>query len=262
MPRAPRVPRASTRKPKTKPAAEIPVDAPAEALAEVPVEAPAEKAPAETPAVESPESANGAVETAVAPEPSGSASLQPPSTPVELAEEPKAEQTRMEERRGTHRDKIVTSLNIAKLQAMQMSELNHMARDLGVENFGTMRKHEVIFHILQKNAERAGVLFSEGVLEVLPEGFGFLRSQSFNYLPCPEDIYVSPSQIRRFDLQTGNLIAGQIRPPKEKEKFFALLKVESVDAEDPDKAKEKTHFDNLTPLFPTSGSFWKPPLTN
>ena len=119
-----------------------------------------------------------------------------------------------------------------------------------MENFGTMRKHEVIFHILQKNAERAGVLFSEGVLEVLPEGFGFLRSQSFNYLPCPEDIYVSPSQIRRFDLQTGNLIAGQIRPPKEKEKFFALLKVEGVDGEDPDKAKEKTHFDNLTPLFP------------
>ena len=101
-----------------------------------------------------------------------------------------------------------------------MAELNQMARDLGVENFGTMRKHEVIFHILQKNAERAGVLFSEGVLEVLPEGFGFLRSQSFNYLPCPEDIYVSPSQIRRFDLQTGNLVAGQIRPPKEKEKLL------------------------------------------
>ena len=119
-----------------------------------------------------------------------------------------------------------------------------------MENFGTMRKHEVIFHILQKNAERAGVLFSEGVLEVLPEGFGFLRSQSFNYLPCPEDIYISPSQIRRFDLQTGNLIAGQIRPPKEKEKFFALLKVEAVDGEEPDKAKDKTHFDNLTPLFP------------
>ena len=131
-----------------------------------------------------------------------------------------------------------------------MTELNQMATELGVENFGTMRKHEVIFHILQKNAERAGVLFSEGVLEVLPEGFGFLRSQSFNYLPCPEDIYVSPSQIRRFDLQTGNLIAGQIRPPKEKERFFALLKVEAVDQEDPDKAKDKTHFDNLTPLFP------------
>ena len=242
MPRAPRVPRVSTRKPKTKPAALTPAEAPAEA--------PVEKAPAETPAVESPESVNGAVETAVAPEPSGSAALRPPSTPVELAEEPKVEEPRAEDRRGPQRDKIVTSLNIAKLQAMQMSELNHMAKELGVENFGTMRKHEVIFHILQKNAERAGVLFSEGVLEVLPEGFGFLRSQSFNYLPCPEDIYVSPSQIRRFDLQTGNLIAGQIRPPKEKEKFFALLKVEGVDGEDPDKAKEKTLFDNLTPLFP------------
>jgi transcription termination factor Rho len=143
-----------------------------------------------------------------------------------------------------------TSLNIAKLQSLSMPELNQMARELGVENFGTMRKHEVIFHVLQKNAELAGVLFSEGVLEVLPEGFGFLRSQSFNYLPCPEDIYVSPSQIRRFDLQTGNVIAGQIRPPKEKERFFALLKVEGVDHEDPDKAKDKTHFDNLTPLFP------------
>ncbi len=148
------------------------------------------------------------------------------------------------------KDHVATSLNIAKLQAMSMTDLNQMARDLNVENFGTMRKHEVIFHILQKNAERAGVLFSEGVLEVLPEGFGFLRSQSFNYLPCPEDIYVSPSQIRRFDLQTGNLIAGQIRPPKEKERFFALLKVEAVDQEDPEKAKDKTHFDNLTPLFP------------
>src|SRR5947209_2118488 len=144
-----------------------------------------------------------------------------------------------------------TTINIAKLQAMSMTELNHMAKDMGIENFGTMRKHEVIFHILQKNAERSGVLFSEGVLEVLSEGFGFLRSQSFNYLPCPEDIYVSPSQIRRFDLQTGNLIAGQIRPPKDKERFFALLKVEAVDGEDPDKAKDKTHFDNLTPLFPT-----------
>jgi transcription termination factor Rho len=151
---------------------------------------------------------------------------------------------------GDGKDRVSNSLNIAKLQAMSMADLNQMARDLAVENFGTMRKHEVIFHILQKNAERAGVLFSEGVLEVLPEGFGFLRSQSFNYLPCPEDIYVSPSQIRRFDLQTGNLIAGQIRPPKDKERFFALLKVEAVDQEDPDKAKDKTHFDNLTPLFP------------
>ena len=178
--------------------------------------------------------------------PKRSAELRPPSAPVEASEE----DARFGERRGYQRDKIAASLNIAKLQGMSMTELNMMAKDYGVENFGTMRKHEVIFHILEKNAARSGVLFSEGVIEVLPEGFGFLRSQSFNYLPCPEDIYVSPSQIRRFDLQTGNLVAGQIRPPKEKEKFFALLKVEAVDGEEPDKAKDKTHFDNLTPLFP------------
>jgi transcription termination factor Rho len=178
-----------------------------------------------------------------------STELRPPSAPVEMSEEdPRFGADRRVG--GYQRDKIAASLNIAKLQGMSMTELNAMAKEYGVENFGTMRKHEVIFHILEKNAARSGVLFSEGVIEVLPEGFGFLRSQSFNYLPCPEDIYVSPSQIRRFDLQTGNLIAGQIRPPKEKEKFFALLKVEAVDGEEPDKAKDKTHFDNLTPLFP------------
>ena len=140
-----------------------------------------------------------------------SAELRPPSGPVEASED----DARFGDRRvGYQRDKIAASLNIAKLQCMSMTELNGMAKEYGVENFGTMRKHEVIFHILEKNAARSGVLFSEGVIEVLPEGFGFLRSQSFNYLPCPEDIYVSPSQIRRFDLQTGNLVAGQIRPPK------------------------------------------------
>ncbi len=148
------------------------------------------------------------------------------------------------------KEAAANAINIAQLQALSMADLNSMAKDMGIENFGTMKKHEVIFQILQKNAERSGILFSEGVLEILPEGFGFLRSQSFNYLPCPEDIYVSPSQIRRFDLQTGDLVAGQIRPPKEKERFFALLKVEAVGKEDPDKAKDKTHFDNLTPLFP------------
>jgi transcription termination factor Rho len=185
-------------------------------------------------------------ETANLSKPGASNELRPPASPVEASED----DMRGGDRRGYQRDKIAASLNIAKLQAMSMTELNGMAKELNVENFGTMRKHEVIFHILEKNAQRAGVLFSEGVIEVLPEGFGFLRSQSFNYLPCPEDIYVSPSQIRRFDLQTGNLVAGQIRPPKEKEKFFALLKVEAVDGEEPDKAKDKTHFDNLTPLFP------------
>ena len=142
------------------------------------------------------------------------------------------------------------TIAISTLQALSIAELNKMAKEMGVENYGTLRKQEVIFAILKKNAEGAGGLFAEGVLEVLSEGFGFLRSQAFNYLACPEDVYVSPSQIRRFDLQTGDLVAGQIRPPKEKEKFFALLKVESVNHMEPDKAKEKTHFDNLTPLFP------------
>jgi transcription termination factor Rho len=238
--------------------APAPVAAPAPAPVRTPAPAPAPvRAPAPAPVVaEEPERTVDSVKAAaqaVAQQESSNiaaasttAELRPPSVPVE----PTDEDNRFAERRGYQRDKIATSLNIAKLQAMSMTDLNAMAREYNVENFGTMRKHEVIFHILEKNAQRAGVLFSEGVIEVLPEGFGFLRSQSFNYLPCPEDIYVSPSQIRRFDLQTGNLIAGQIRPPKEKEKFFALLKVEAVDGEEPDKAKDKTHFDNLTPLFP------------
>ncbi len=141
-------------------------------------------------------------------------------------------------------------LNISLLQAMSMPDLSSRAKELEIENFGTMKKHELIFQILQKNAERKGGIFAEGVLEILDEGYGFLRSRSFNYLACPEDIYVSPSQIRRFDLQTGDIVAGQIRPPKEKERFFALLRVEAVDKEDPEKAKDKIHFENLTPLFP------------
>ena len=142
------------------------------------------------------------------------------------------------------------SLNISELQRMSMAELTDMAKELEIENFGTMKKHEIILAILEDASKRKGGLYAEGVLEVLPEGFGFLRSQTSNYLPCPEDIYVSPSQIRRFDLQTGDTITGQIRPPKDKERFFALLKVESVDGDDPERAKDKTHFDNLTPLFP------------
>ena len=141
-------------------------------------------------------------------------------------------------------------IRMGDLQQKDIAELNVMAKEMDVENFGTMRKHEVVFQILRKHAEDRGVLIAEGVLEILPEGFGFLRSPYYNYLPCPEDVYVSPSQIRRFDLQTGDQIQGRIRPPKEKEKFFALLKVDAVGDEDPEKAKDKTHFDNLTPLFP------------
>ena len=141
-------------------------------------------------------------------------------------------------------------INIGHLQKKDIAELNTLAKEMEVENFGTMRKHEMIFQILRKHAEDKGVLIADGVLEILPEGFGFLRSPHYNYLPCPEDVYVSPSQIRRFDLQTGDQIQGRIRPPKEKEKFFALLMVDKVGGEEPEKAKDKTHFDNLTPLFP------------
>jgi transcription termination factor Rho len=141
-------------------------------------------------------------------------------------------------------------VNISELQKKDIIELNEMAREVGIENFGTMRKQDVIFNILRRHATEGGVLLADGVLEILNEGFGFLRSASYNYLHSPEDVYVSPSQIRRFDLQSGDMITGRIRPPKEKEKYFALLKVETVGGEDPDIAKDKTHFDNLTPLFP------------
>ena len=143
-------------------------------------------------------------------------------------------------------------IDLGELQRMTMPALQKMARDAGVETVATLKKHELIFEILKKNTERSGLMFGEGVLEILPDGFGFLRSPGYNYLPCPEDIYVSPSQIRRFELQTGDIVSGQVRPPKDKERFFALLKVEAVNRENPEKAKEKIMFDNLTPYFPTS----------
>ncbi len=142
------------------------------------------------------------------------------------------------------------TLNLHDLQPMPIHLLADLARDFGIENYGTLKRQEIIFQIVQRNLQGGGVINTRGVLEVMPEGFGFLRSPAFNYLPCPEDIYVSPSQIRRFDLQTGDDVQGQVRPPKEKEKFYALLKVERVAGIDPDVAKEKTHFENLTPLFP------------
>ncbi|NQU12444.1 transcription termination factor Rho, partial [bacterium] len=143
-------------------------------------------------------------------------------------------------------------LHLEKLQALSMPALQKRARDTGVETVATLKKHEIIFEILKKNAERSGMMFGEGVLEILPDGFGFLRSPAYNYLPCPEDIYVSPSQIRRFELQTGDMVSGHVRPPKDKERFFALLKVEAVNHENPEQAREKIMFDNLTPYFPTS----------
>src|SRR5881628_904014 len=141
-------------------------------------------------------------------------------------------------------------LNLSELKEKTIGELNQIARDLNVQNIGGLRKQELIFKILQSQAEKDGLIYAEGVLEVLPDGFGFLRAPDYNYLPGPDDIYVSPSQIRRFNLRTGDVVYGQIRPPKEGERYFALLKVETINFEEPEKAREKIFFDNLTPLYP------------
>ena len=141
-------------------------------------------------------------------------------------------------------------LNITDLKDMSIQKLTQIAKDMTVAGATGMRKQELIFQILKAQTEQSGFIFSEGVLEVLPDGFGFLRAPDYNYLPGPDDIYVSPSQIRKFDLQTGDTVSGQIRPPKEGERYFALIKVEAVNFEAPDQARDKLFFENLTPLYP------------
>ncbi|MCA9564306.1 MAG: transcription termination factor Rho, partial [Myxococcales bacterium] len=141
-------------------------------------------------------------------------------------------------------------MNLTELKQKSIGELNQLARDRDVQNAGGMRRPELIFAILEAISESNEAIYGEGVLETLPDGFGFLRASDYNYLPGPDDIYVSPSQIRRFNLRTGDTVSGQIRPPKDGERYFALLKVEEVNFEDPDVARKKILFDNLTPLYP------------
>ena len=141
-------------------------------------------------------------------------------------------------------------LDIAALKELKISELTKVAKDLNVNGISELKKQDLIFKILSAQTEREGLIFSSGVLEILPDGFGFLRSPNYNYLPCPDDIYVSPSQIRRFDLRTGDIVNGQVRPPKEGERYFALLKVEAVNGENPEDSKVEVNFDNLTPIYP------------
>ncbi len=141
-------------------------------------------------------------------------------------------------------------MEIANLKKMKISELNKLTRELKINGVSGFKKQDLIFKILQAQAEKEGLMFGEGVLEILQDGFGFLRSPNYNYLPCPDDIYISPSQIRKFNLRTGDTVSGQIRPPKEGERYFAMLKVEAVNFENPDEAAEKTVFDDLTPLYP------------
>ncbi len=142
------------------------------------------------------------------------------------------------------------ALNLKALKGAKITELAHIARDYNIDGATNMRKQEMIFSILQAQAQRNGSILGEGVLEILPDGFGFLRAPDYNYLPGPDDIYISPSQIRKFNLRTGDIVAGLIRPPKEGERYFALLKVESINYEEPEKARDKILFDNLTPLYP------------
>lgn len=153
------------------------------------------------------------------------------------------------EKEKTEKDHV-EKIEMVKLKEMKIGELTKLAKTLNVNGISGLKKTELIFKILQAKTEKEGLMFGEGVLEVLPEGFGFLRSANYNYLPCPDDIYVSPSQIRKFELRTGDTVSGQIRPPKEAEKYFALLKVEAVNFENPETAKDKMLFDNLTPVYP------------
>ena len=146
--------------------------------------------------------------------------------------------------------KTAESLNIKELKDLNIQALNQIAQELEIEGASGMRKQELIFQILKAQTERSGLIFSEGVLETLPDGFGFLRAPEYNYLPGPDDIYVSPSQIRKFDLHTGDTVSGQVRPPKEGERYFALIKVEAINFEHPEVARERTFFENLTPIYP------------
>jgi transcription termination factor Rho len=211
-----------------------------EAKAPAPVET---KAPAETrvaaeeppPAAEAP-----AAETAVAAPADGDAAKPEPTGRLF---DPRRRQAQGAQNRGN-------ALDLVELKDMSIQKLNQIAKDLNVQNFAGLRKQELIFKILQVQAEKSGLIFSEGVLECLPDGFGFLRAPEYNYLPGPDDVYVSPSQIRRFDLRTGDTVSGQIRPPKEGERYFALIKVDAINFEPPEEARNKIFFDNLTPLYP------------
>jgi transcription termination factor Rho len=142
-------------------------------------------------------------------------------------------------------------MDISELKSKKIVELNELAKDLNIAGYSDLRKQELIFKILEAQTAKDGLTFSKGVLEVLPDGYGFLRSSDYNYLPSPDDIYVSPSQIKKFSLRTGDFVSGQVRPPKEGERFFALLRVEAVNGQAPENIRERTLFDNLTPVYPT-----------
>jgi transcription termination factor Rho len=214
---------------------------------------PAEPKPAEAKPAE-PKPAVGPVNAAPPP-----AAVPPATLPAAAAEPPAAPPGSQETHLGAQRRKQgsaqaaksgTPTLDLVELKDMSIQKLNQVAKDMNIPGAAGLRKQELIFKILQTQAEKSGLIFSEGVLECLPDGFGFLRAPEYNYLPGPDDVYVSPSQIRRFDLRTGDTISGQIRPPKEGERYFALIKVDAINFEPPEEARNKIFFDNLTPLYP------------
>jgi transcription termination factor Rho len=230
----------------------------AEKAEKAPVEA---KPPAADPKPEPVKSEPVKSEATPPPAPVAAAEAAPPpaETPAPVAapaaevKEPEIPQGRAFDPKRRHQQgqaKNGSALDLVELKDMSIQKLNQIAKDLGVQGFAGFRKQELIFKILQVQAEKSGLIFSEGVLECLPDGFGFLRAPEYNYLPGPDDVYVSPSQIRRFDLRTGDTVSGQIRPPKEGERYFALIKVDAINFEPPEEARNKIFFDNLTPLYP------------
>jgi transcription termination factor Rho len=163
---------------------------------------------------------------------------------------PKSSQKFNHLKKGQQGMNTMSTISLAELKDKNITDLAKIAKELNIPGASGMRKQELIFQILRAQTEKSGLIFSEGVLECLPDGFGFLRAPEYNYLPGPDDIYVSPSQIRKFDLRTGDTVSGQVRPPKDGERYFALIKVEAVNFEDPEVARSKIFFDNLTPLYP------------
>jgi len=244
LPNEPKASAELPNEPKTPPPTEFkPMEtkAPAVKPAEIkPVDAkPAETSPAET---------APAVDGAPPPE-SKAAEAKPPEPAPQEAPSGRMFDSR---RRAQGNQGKSNALDLVELKDMSIQALNQIAKDLGVQGYAGLRKQELIFKILQVQAEKSGLIFSEGVLECLPDGFGFLRAPEYNYLPGPDDVYVSPSQIRRFDLRTGDTVSGQIRPPKEGERYFALIKVDAINFEPPEESRNKIFFDNLTPLYPQS----------
>ncbi len=241
-------PKAHKPKAEAAPAAEAKPEVVA-APVETKAEAPPAAAPVAPPQAVAPVAAPPAAAPSAAQAPAAQQAAPPTSNPPAGAPQGRMFSGGRRRAQG-NQGKNTGALDLVELKDMGIQELNEIAKNQGVQNYAGVRKQELIFKILQGQAEKSGLIFSEGVLECLPDGFGFLRAPEYNYLPGPDDVYVSPSQIRRFDLRTGDTVSGQIRPPKEGERYFALIKVDAINFEPPEEARNKIFFDNLTPLYP------------